>query len=191
MTREIKDGFVVNDRRYWVDDEEDEVEPAAAEPAPGAGAPPAETSPAVDVEALRNALADLEETKHRLRRDAEKQRELQRAQVLESLLPVLDNLERSIAAGETTASVGAVVDGVKLVHQQFLAALRDFGLERRSAVGEKFDPRIHDAVAVIPVADPQKDGVVVAELEPGYHVGDRVVRPARVQVGRAAERPSS
>ena len=180
MTKEQKDGYSIHDKRFWVEDEERDADERA--PAP---------QPAVDPEVLRSALAELEEAKRRVRRDADKQIELMRAQVLESLLPVLDNLERSMAAAAEGGSVGALLNGVRLVHSQFLGALAPFGLSRRSAVGERFDPRLHDAVAVVPVADAREDGVVVSELEPAYVVGDRVVRPAKVQVGRAADRPTS
>src|SRR5215475_4616477 len=175
MTKEQKDGFSIHDKRFWVEDEERDANPQAP-----AGPPP------IDPEVLRSALADLEEAKRRVRRDADKQIELMRAQVLESLLPVLDNLERSMAAAADGGSVAGLLGGVRLVHSQFLAALAPFGLSRKSAVGERFDPRIHDAVAVVPVADAREDGVVVSELEPAYVVGERVVRPAKVQVGRAA-----
>lgn len=182
MTKEQKDGFSIHDKRFWVEDEErDASAPAAQAPAP----------PAVDPEVLRSALADLEEAKRRVRRDADKQIELMRAQVLEALLPVLDNLERSMAAAAEGGSVGALLNGVRLVHSQFLGALAPFGLSRRSAVGERFDPHVHDAVAVVPVSDAREDGIVVSELEPAYVVGERVVRPAKVQVGRAADRPRS
>jgi molecular chaperone GrpE (heat shock protein) len=148
-------------------------------------------TPAIDAEVLRSALAELEEDKRRVRRDAERQAERLRGDVLGALLPVLDNLERSMLAAATTGSVESLLGGVKLVHSQFLAALAPFGLERRSAVGERFDPRRHDAIAVVPVSDGRDDGVVVSELEPAYVVGERVVRPAKVQVGRAATRPES
>jgi len=185
VSKEHKDGFVVNDRRFWADgggahDESEETQ-----------VPQAPSPPAIDPEVLRSALADLEDAKRRVRRDSEKQVELMRGQVLESLLPVLDNLERSLAASERSTSVEDLRRGVKLVHEQFLAALAPFGLSRRSAIGERFDPRLHDAVAVVPVSDPRQDGVIVSELEPAYVVGDRVVRPAKVQVGRAADRPAS
>jgi molecular chaperone GrpE len=144
----------------------------------------------VDVETLRTALAELEDAKIRVRRDAEQKLELFKGQILEKLLPVLDNLERSLAAAEGSAP-GPWLDGIRLVHAQFLGALTEFGLERRSAVGARFDPRLHDAVAVVPVLDGGLDGVVVAETEPGYYVGDRVIRPAKVQVGRAATRQRS
>src|SRR5687768_9912871 len=140
MTREIKDGFVVRDRRYWVDDEERDAEEQRAKSAP------ASQQQAVDTETLRTALVELEDSKHRLRREADRQLEVQRGQVLEALLPVLDNLERTLTSGQGAKGVEGVLEGVRLVHAQFLSALRDFGLERRSAVGERFDPRVHDAV---------------------------------------------
>jgi molecular chaperone GrpE len=173
----MRPGFVVRDRRFW----QREDEPPREEP----------PRPEIDVERLRTALAELEDAKIRIRRDAERERDRFKGEVLEQLLPVLDNLERSLAVDPAATPTSAVLDGVKLVHGQLLGALGGFGLERRSAVGQRFDPRVHDAVAVIPVADPMQDGVVVAELEPAYMFGDRVVRPARVSVGRAASRSTS
>jgi molecular chaperone GrpE (heat shock protein) len=143
------------------------------------------------VERLRQALAELEDAKRRVRRDAEKQVTELRVQALEALIPVLDNLERSLGAAETTHNLGALLGGMRLVRDQFLGTLTQFGLERVSAIGEKFDPRLHDAVALVPVDDPAHDGVVISELEPAYKMGDRIVRPAKVQVGRAAQRPPS
>jgi molecular chaperone GrpE len=139
----------------------------------------------VDVETLRQALAELEDAKQRLVRDNERELERLRGRVLEGLLPVLDNLERSINAAETSRNVQGLLDGMKLVLGQFLNALAPYGLERVSAIGTRFDPAVHDAVAIIPVNDPAQDGVVIAETEPAYRVGGRVVRPAKVQVGRA------
>src|SRR6185503_13556259 len=115
MTREIKDGFTVRDRRYWVDDEERDAEATQPVSPPETPAPPA---PTIDTETLRSALADLEETKYRVRRDAEKQLDLQRTRILESLLPVVDNLERSLeAAAGAGPDVKAFAEGVRLVHQ--------------------------------------------------------------------------
>ncbi len=143
----------------------------------------------VDVETLRQALAELEDAKQRLRRDNERELERMRGRVLEGLLPVLDNLERSIAAASVAEpgrhNVQALLQGMKLVHSQFLASLAPFGLERISSVGARFDPLLHDAIAIVPVADPKQDGIVVAEIEPAYRVAGKVVRPAKVQVGKA------
>jgi molecular chaperone GrpE len=184
VTKDVKDGFIVRDRRFWTQSQDSEQQEASEETAPSPSVP-------IDVETLRTALAELEDAKHRLRRDSEKQLELQRGRVLEALLPVLDNLDRTMLAGETTHNVDALLAGLKLVQNQFLTTLRDFGLERRSSVGARFDPRLHDAIAVVPVTDASQDGVVLTEAEPAYVVGDRVIRPAKVSVGRAADRPAS
>ena len=147
-----------------------------------------ESKETVDVETLRSALAELQDAKLRLQRDADRQLDHLRGQVLERLIPVLDNLERCIVG---TREQTPLLEGVKLVQTQLLRVLEDFGLERMSAVGERFDPEKHDALAVVPVADPAKDGMVVKELEPAYKFGGRVVRPAKVEVGRAARRPQA
>lgn len=146
----------------------------------------------IDVERLRAALADLEDAKIRVQRSAEEQVHHLRVKVLEQLIPVVGNLDRSIAAAEGAGSTDpALLEGLRLVHAQFLSVLAGFGLERASAIGERFDPRRHDAVALVPVDDPAKDGVVVEELTPAYVFKDTVVQPARVQVGRAARREIS
>jgi molecular chaperone GrpE (heat shock protein) len=187
MSEDKKEGFVVRDRRFWVDadapvstEEGDAAEASSPET-------PTDPEPAPSVERLRLALAELEDTKLRVRRDGEKQLDHLRGRVLEALFPVLDNLDRCIAAADDQD--GSLLEGVKLVRTQFLGALAPFGLERISAVGARFDPRLHDAIAVVPVEDTAQDGVVVAEMEPAYCVGERVIRPAKVQVGRAADRP--
>lgn len=183
MSKDSKEDCPVDGDRFCAQAEQDRMaSDASARTVP---------TPTVDAEVLRSALADLEEAKRRVRRDAERQVELLRAQVLETLLPVLDNLERSVSAAAGSASVDGLLNGVKLVHAQFLAVLAQFGLARRSALGERFDPHLHDAVAVVPVIDTKQDGVVVSELEPAYVIGERVIRPAKVQVGRAADRPAS
>ncbi len=147
--------------------------------------------PPEEIEKLRAALAELEDAKLRLHRDHSRQTEILRASALEELLPVVDDLERTVAAAESTRSVEALVSGVKMVLEQFYAVLERFGLRRVSAAGARFDPRLHDAVAVIPVEDPAHDGMVITEVQPAYVMGDRVVRAAKVQVGRAAARPPS
>jgi molecular chaperone GrpE (heat shock protein) len=138
-------------------------------------------------------LAELQDAKRRVERDAERQLEILRGQALGKLIPVLDNLERSIAAAEErpTPETRPLLEGMLLVHGQFLRALAELGLERVSAIGERFDPAKHDAVAVVPISDPGRDGVVVNEIEAAYQMGGRVVRPAKVEVGRYGRRPSS
>ncbi len=125
---------------------------------------------------LRRAAAELDAARARVERDAARELADSRAKLIVELLPVLDNLDRAIAGSDD--------QGVRLVRTQLEGVLRGYGLERFEAVGERFDPRCHDAIAVTDVADPARDGVVVEQWQPGYRLGDRLMRPARVQVGR-------
>jgi molecular chaperone GrpE (heat shock protein) len=129
------------------------------------------------------ALAELEAAKARVDRDAARIREEISADLVAKLLPVLDNLDRSIAAGAAGGD-DAVVEGVRLVRAQLARVLEGYGLERYDVLGEPFDPRTHDAMSVADVASPALDGVVIDQWEPGYRIGTRQLRPARVVVGR-------
>ncbi|MFH0903493.1 MAG: nucleotide exchange factor GrpE [Pseudomonadota bacterium] len=188
---------MIRDRRFWAQDGEEGAlaarSPEAAvddeQPDAGVAGGAAGASSVPEIERLRTAFAEVEETKHRLEREAGREVQLLRQKVLESLIPVLDNLERCIGAAESSQNAAALLQGVQLVQGQFLRTLAQFGLERVSTVGNRFDPRIHDAVALVPVTEPAHDGLVIGEIEPAYCIGDRVVRPAKVQVGRAASRP--
>jgi molecular chaperone GrpE (heat shock protein) len=125
-------------------------------------------------ERLAAAINEYEGARRRAERDAARVAEETRLRLVMELLPVLDNLDRSIAAGE----------GGELVRAQLEGVLRGYGLERFDSVGERFDPRLHEAMDVALVEDPAHDGRVIAQWQAGYRIGDRVVRPARAQVGR-------
>ncbi len=103
---------------------------------------------------------------------------------LTTLLPVLDNLNLAVAASETDSSVEHLRDGVIGTARSFERALLDVGVEAIPSVGERFDPEIHEAVDMAP-ADAVDDGKVTAEYARGYRFGGKLLRPARVQVGKA------
>lgn len=103
---------------------------------------------------------------------------------LTTLLPVLDNLNLAVAASEKDPSVDHLRDGVKGTARSFEQALISVGVEPVPAIGTDFDPELHEAVDMKPV-DPENDGKVTAEYSRGYKFGDRLLRPARVQVGKA------
>jgi molecular chaperone GrpE len=162
--------------------------PATAEPVqPAESAQPAE--PTADRTDLRRALRDLEAAKQRVERDAERVLARTRDDLIGRLLPVLDNLDRSIAAANAANTPdgtpdGALLRGVELVRDQFVAVLAGYGVERIDALGSRFDPAEHEAVAVAEVALPEQDRTVVQVLQAGYRIDDRILRPARVQVGQ-------
>ncbi len=145
--------------------------------------PAPEPEPEPDKDSLRNALRELQKAKARVERDAQRTGDETRAKLIEQLFPVLDNLDRSIAAGEGSPDE-ALLEGVKLVRDQFEKVLASYGVERLDSVGRRFDPNEHEAVAVIAVDDHRADGIVVDEWQPGYRLGDRVLRAAKVRVGK-------
>jgi molecular chaperone GrpE len=132
----------------------------------------------------RDVTQTVEDTKQRLERDAARQQELERGRLIESLLPVLDNMSLAIGSAKQHGADQSLLDGLHMVERQFLDKLAAMGLERFASVGQKFDPKLHEAVAMVP-ASPDKDGLVVTELRPGFKLGERVLRAAMVQVGRA------
>ena len=134
----------------------------------------------------QEAVAELERTRERLRREAEKDigREVRR--VLASFLDVVDNLDRAVAVRPPDGAgwEGSVLHGVGLVREQFLAALERHGVTRCDAAQEPFDPTRHDALSTAPVADAAQDNLVVEVVKPGYLIDGEVLRPASVTVGR-------
>ena len=138
-------------------------------------------------ESLRRAYDELEAAKRRLQRDAKRQQNELREKLVAELLPVVDNLDRSLDACQAPCGAGsdsALADGVRLVRKQLMGVLEGYGVERLTAVGQPFDPRVHDAIATVAVDDAAKDGVVVDEWQPGYRLAGKVVRPAKVRVGK-------
>ena len=155
----------------------------APEPVPEAAPGPAR-EPTVDRQAALRALRNLEATEARLERNARRDAEEARGKLVQELLPVLDNLDRTIAAAHTGSSDPAMLEGVRMVRKQLESVLRGYGVERIEAVGQRFDPAIHEAIGMISVSDPERHGVVVHQAEPGYRFGDRLLRAAKVSVGK-------
>jgi molecular chaperone GrpE len=133
------------------------------------------------VERLNDALRDLAAAKQRVERDAQSVNDETRTKLVADLFPVLDSLDRSIAAGSTDS---ALIEGVKLVRAQLEQVLRGYGLERVQSRGERFDPERHDAVDVVWVDDPSQHDVVMEEWEAGYRLRNKVLRAAKVRVGK-------
>jgi molecular chaperone GrpE len=136
-------------------------------------------------EQLRDQLQrETDETRQRLNRAADERAQREKANFIAALLPVMDNLQRAIEAAESGGSVESLLDGLKSTTSNFETALTSSGVEPIESVGQTFDPENHEAVDTV-VVEPEKDGQVTAEYARGYRIGERLLRPARVQVGRA------
>lgn len=137
-----------------------------------------------DRQAALRALRSLEATEARVARNAKRESDEMRARLIQDLLPVLDNLDRTIRAAQTGRGDPGMLEGVRMVRQQLEGVLRGYGVERVDATGERFDPAQHEAIGVTPVSDAARHGVVLHQMEPGYRFGERLLRPARVNVGK-------
>lgn len=147
-------------------------------------------APAPDRAALARALRDLESAKGRVERDAKLARDEMQRDLVMKILPVLDNLDRTIKAAEENGDAPSVVEGTYLVRSQLEGVLRGYGVQRVDALNRRFDPKIHEAISTLPVVDPAVNGLVLDQLEPGYRFGDTLLRPARVVVAKfTATRP--
>ena len=134
---------------------------------------------------LRQQLQrETDETRQRLNRSADERAAGEKAKFIASLLPALDDLNRAIEA--ENAPREAILEGIRSITTSFQSALTNAGVEPIESVGEQFDPELHEAVDT-EETDREMDGKVIAEYSRGFRMGDRLLRPARVKVGRAAE----
>jgi molecular chaperone GrpE len=191
------------------------AKPAPAEPAPAAdGEATAKTEQAaidsISVEELESlkaraakadenwdkflrAAAELENYRKRVAREKEELARYTSERVVSALLPALDNLERAIdAAQKHGADNASLLDGITQVYSQFRRSLVEFGLQEVTAnAGHPFDPKLHEAVSHIESVE-HPEGHVVEQLQRGYKLAERLLRPARVVVskGQGAEAES-
>ena len=148
---------------------------------------------AARIDELTRAYAALVEDnkafRQRLEREKERVVEAERVQVAQTLLEALDALELAWnaslgAGGPDMPALRSLTEGVRLTLQGLAKRIGDLGAERIEVVGRPFDPRVAEAVDVVVVADPARDDMVVDEMRPGWRIGGKVLRPARVRVGR-------
>lgn len=127
--------------------------------------------------------AEMENFRRRTRRDMEDERKFATQTLLSDLLPVLDNIERAIEAAANQSNQGdsGLLQGFQMVHHQLIDVLERHNCPRISAVGETFDPTLHEAVAQEPSSEYPKGTVLRVNLN-GYKLHDRIIRPAQVVV---------
>jgi molecular chaperone GrpE len=130
---------------------------------------------------LRNA-AEFDNYRKRVERERRELSEFAAADVLQDLLPIVDNFERALQAPAGT-DLEAFRKGIELIHRQMLDVLKKRGLTAIDSVGADFDPNVHQAV-IHEASDEHREGEVMQELQRGYKIGDRLLRPAMVKVAK-------
>jgi len=132
---------------------------------------------------LLRLAADLENLKKRHERERAELLQFANENLIKELLPVVDNLERALDHGRQLEAPAALLEGIDLVHQGFLKALERFGVTPVESVGRPFDPAYHNAVSQEEAPD-APDNCVIKELQKGYLLNQRLLRPAMVVVAR-------
>jgi molecular chaperone GrpE len=137
------------------------------------------------------AVADLDNYRKRVAREKEELARFTSERVVAALLPALDNLERAIEAAQAHgAENSSLLEGLTQVYNQFRRTLVEFGLlEIIAGVGQPFDPNLHEAVSQVDSAA-HEEGHVIEQLQRGYKLADRLLRPARVVVSKGLPDPT-
>jgi len=131
---------------------------------------------------LRTA-ADLENYKKRAAREKEDWMKFANEDLMKSILPFIDNLERAVNHAEKVVDTGVLTEGIKLTLQQIHQTLNRFGLAPFDSVGKPFDPARHEAMLVVET-DLHEPDQVVEEFQRGYFLNERLLRPATVSVAK-------
>ncbi len=158
-----------------------------AAPAGGPAAPSELQSAQAERDKLREQLlrtaADFDNFRKRTKRDLDDARQRAKDELIRDLLPIFDNLERALQTAGGASDMSSVIEGVRMVLKLFEDTAERVGLTRVPAVGERFDPAVHEAIQQRET-DEQPPGTVIAEVVAGYRFGERLVRPAMVVVAR-------
>ncbi|HEU0169247.1 MAG TPA: nucleotide exchange factor GrpE [Chloroflexota bacterium] len=158
--------------------------PAAAEEGDLASQLEAEKAKSADyLEQWRRAAADFANYKRRAEQERTEMAKLFNESLMKALLPVLDNFERALGSMPEELKGNSWAEGVSLTEKALRAALEREGLCTIEALGQKFDPNLHEAVAH-DVSDEHDEDSVIEEFQKGYKLGDRVIRPSMVKVSR-------
>jgi molecular chaperone GrpE len=135
---------------------------------------------------LLRMAADMENMKKRQERDRAELLQFANENLIKELLPVVDNLERALEHGRQMETAPPLLEGIDMVHQGFIKALGKFGVTPIESVGQQFDPAYHNAV-MQEETDQVPDCSVTKELQKGYLMNQRLLRPAMVVVARCKQ----
>jgi molecular chaperone GrpE len=193
------DGAPVEEQAEAQSSAESGEAPAAQASGPDSAPPPEDprvVQQAARIDELTRAYASLiEENKafrSRLEREKDRALEAERLRIAQALLEAIDEVERTLSAANGAlkdaagSTLETLIEGVRLTLATLTKRAGEMGATRFSVMGERFDPRTAEAIDVIPVADATQDELVLQEVRPGYRIGERILRPARVRVGRLA-----
>jgi molecular chaperone GrpE len=125
--------------------------------------------------------ADFDNFRRRSRQEKEEFAKYASSKLIEELLPVVDNFERALITGKDTTDAEAILKGVDMIFRMLAHVLEQEGLQTIEAVGQPFNPEFHQAIMTVESAE-HEEGIVVEEIQKGYNLKDKVLRPSMVKV---------
>jgi molecular chaperone GrpE (heat shock protein) len=184
--------FTINDKRFWVARDREGNGRESGTTAPTTRMPTYLENLQEQLQEkdrlLRAHIAETrnehEELRRRLARELEQRLDLATGDLLADFLPVLDNLDRALQSAAQHPNFEALLEGINLVRAQFLTVLERHGLKPLDRQGQPFDPSLDEAMTTVEVSDPCQQNLVLQEWEKGYTLHDKVLRPAKVAVGK-------
>ncbi|AHF07873.1 nucleotide exchange factor GrpE [Desulfitobacterium metallireducens] len=132
---------------------------------------------------LQRLQAEFDNFRKRSQKEREDTLKYASEQVIVAMLPILDNFERAVASSQSNQDFKSFLQGVEMILKQMKTGLEKEGLAPIEAVGQTFDPKLHDAVLQVD-SEEYKENTVVEELQRGYYLKDKVLRPSMVKVSR-------
>jgi molecular chaperone GrpE len=205
MSEPERDGSSQQGDGAAANEEASEGSGGAASPSAGAGEAPAREARALTPEEkvaeaqaeaarireqLLRTAADYDNYRKRTRREIDDAQRRGRESAIKDLLPVFDNLERATAHADTASDMKSLADGIRIVLKQFIDTLDRMGIKRVPTVGKPFDPSVHEAIQQIESTE-HPAGIVIAEVQPGYILGDHLLRAPLVVVSKGAPAAAS
>ncbi len=129
---------------------------------------------------MQRLKAEFDNYRKRTQKEKEEIAKYGSERIIVSLLPVLDNLERAIESSQKNKDFQSLSQGVEMIRRQFTKALEDEGLSPIETVGTEFNPNVHEAL--LREASDKEENIILAELQKGYYLKDKVIRPSQVKV---------
>jgi len=192
---EEKPELKINDRRHWASEDNGGTD---GDEGAGAALPSYVEKIQKELEAndsklkeyigaYKEKMAENDQFRARLEKDVERRAEMKVAEFMRGVLPVLDNLRLARESAKSTKDIENVIEGIGLIQAGLTNLLSGLGMKELDCVGKDFNPAVAEAVCVEESGEKEKDGKVLEVLQSGYMMGDMLIRPAKVKVGKLAE----
>jgi len=136
------------------------------------------------ISAYKDKIAENDEFRKRLERENEGRLDQIKANFFKKFIPILDNFKRAIQSAQSPADLESFKQGVDMITAQLSQQLTENGVETISAKGRKYDPNTDEVLMTVETEDPDQDGMIVEELEPGYKFKEKLLQPAKVNVAK-------